>query len=480
MKASYYHDLTSYSRHRMSGHALDWENQPTVFKNYPEGKKIALPEITDLARIQRDLFELLRCREVADVQTPPRTISELSELLLLTQALTARAQAGGKEYYFRSAASAGALYPTEIYALTSGIDGLGDGLYHYSVSARELTLIREGALLVASDIPSVVLFFTAIFFRSSWKYRDRAYRYHLLDTGHVIENAMSALKAMNVSCKLSYDFDDKAVNRLLGLDETKEATLALLEVPETGISLACQAEDLPPLPSSFGDASRTAPREKEYGVIREFHKACYTIHAAPSKEAVKDHLGVRYEGPALPLLAETSPGSEYPEVLFTRRSRRDFNNRPMEVNKLKNLLSLMSHNGSLLSVGALIRAADGLSDSLFLIDEKAEELLPVSKGQLIEGMADICLHQLWLSRASAHILFLAVPSLLDRIFGARGYRYAMMEAGRLGQRLYLGAASLGIGCCGIGAFYDDEAAALLGISGEARLLYLVAVGETIK
>jgi SagB-type dehydrogenase family enzyme len=478
MKASYYHDLTSYSRHKMSSHSLDWANQPSVFKKYQEGKKIILPEITDLGRIQKNLFELFKHRAAPDRSVNLRTISELSELLLLTQALTARAQTGGKDYYFRSAASAGALYPTEIYAGTFGIEGLDDGLYHYSVSARELTLIREGPLL--GDMPSVVLFFTVIFFRSSWKYRDRAYRYHLLDTGHVIENALAALKAMNIPCKLSYDFDDRALNLLLGLDETKEATLALLEIPERGISWAYEGKDPPALPHTFQDASRTAPREMDYGLIKEFHKACYHVNTAPQKIQVKDHLGVKYAGPALPIVARTIHGSDYPEALFRRRSRRNFKDRPLEINKLNTLLSLMSHDGSLLSVGALIRATGELSEGFFLINEKAEALLPVSRFPTIERMADICLHQLWLSRASAHILFLAAPSLLDTFFGARGYRYAMMEAGRLGQRLYLEAASLGIGCCGIGAFYDDEAAALLGLSGEARLLYLVALGETMK
>jgi len=53
----------------------------------------------------------------------------------------------------------------------------------------------------------------------------------------------------------------------------------------------------------------------------------------------------------------------------------------------------------------------------------------------------------------------------------------MMTAGRMGERLYLGAAAMGLGCCGIGALYDEEAAALLGLQGASRLLYLVAVGE---
>ena len=64
----------------------------------------------------------------------------------------------------------------------------------------------------------------------------------------------------------------------------------------------------------------------------------------------------------------------------------------------------------------------------------------------------------------------------DRTWGPRGYRYAMLAAGRLGQTIYLGATALGLGCCGIGALYDEEARQLLGLNKKAALLYLVAAG----
>jgi SagB-type dehydrogenase family enzyme len=94
-------------------------------------------------------------------------------------------------------------------------------------------------------------------------------------------------------------------------------------------------------------------------------------------------------------------------------------------------------------------------------------------------MARICLDQIWLANAALHFLFLANLDSLEKDWGPRGYRYAMMTAGRLGERLYLIASALGLGCCGIGAFYDQEAANLLGLDEANRLLYLVAVG-TIK
>ena len=65
---------------------------------------------------------------------------------------------------------------------------------------------------------------------------------------------------------------------------------------------------------------------------------------------------------------------------------------------------------------------------------------------------------------------------MEERWGPRGYRYALLTAGRLGERLYLTATALGLGCCGIGAFYDQEAADLLGLNPDSKMLYLVAVG----
>ena len=56
----------------------------------------------------------------------------------------------------------------------------------------------------------------------------------------------------------------------------------------------------------------------------------------------------------------------------------------------------------------------------------------------------------------------------------------MLTAGRLGQRLYVAAEAMGLGCCGIGALYDSEAMEMLGLNQTSRLLYLVAVGNVKK
>jgi nitroreductase len=95
-------------------------------------------------------------------------------------------------------------------------------------------------------------------------------------------------------------------------------------------------------------------------------------------------------------------------------------------------------------------------------------------------MARICLDQRWLANAGIHFIFLTNLEVVECTWGARGYRYAMLTAGRTGQRLYVAATAMGLGYCGIGALYDGEAAALLGLNEASVLLYLVAVGAVKK
>jgi len=60
---------------------------------------------------------------------------------------------------------------------------------------------------------------------------------------------------------------------------------------------------------------------------------------------------------------------------------------------------------------------------------------------------------------------------------ARGYRHAFLEAGLMGERLYLEAGARGLGVCAVGAFYDDEAAALTGVDPQQEwILHFASLG----
>jgi len=77
-------------------------------------------------------------------------------------------------------------------------------------------------------------------------------------------------------------------------------------------------------------------------------------------------------------------------------------------------------------------------------------------------------------------LLLALALDFDRIRSEYSLSVAGLAAGIAGQLAYLAAGALGGGCCGIGAFYDEEARRLLGLDAETRLAYLAAAGPLKK
>jgi len=158
-------------------------------------------------------------------------LEELSYLLWACDGITRRE----KGYEFRTAPSAGALYPVETYVAANGVTGVIPGIYHYSVRHHALEQFRKGNLGeevaraaldqgICASAP-VVLFWTAIFERSRWKYGERAYRYVYLDAGHMAQNlALAAVSLGLGSCQIAATFDDE-VNELLGADGEEESVL---------------------------------------------------------------------------------------------------------------------------------------------------------------------------------------------------------------------------------------------------------------
>jgi SagB-type dehydrogenase family enzyme len=485
-----YHAATSYERGRLGGHFLDWETRPEPFKTYPGLEPVPLTRQVDYER--RDLMKLLgpagdaiRSETVVDKE-------KLARYLVMTEALSKEVPSERGVFYLRSPASAGALYPTEIYAAVHGASDLEAGIYHFNPLAFSLTKLRSGdfgSLLsdaIKSEhyfIPAVTFFLTAIFFRSAWKYRDRSYRYHLLDTGHVEENLILILKALGLRFHVSYDFDDDRINRLLGIDGTGEAALSVVSLTGTGQSSRTSFEDVEELGDSIRCAGRVPEKEIHYPLIREMHESGKNqfyqnkklkTSFFPFKDVPKRYrkLGKIPDGERL---------APYPDCVLLRRSRRNFDPALMSKKHFSMFLHALCDAEEQacfksLSTGYIAETVDGMEEGIYILDREIGRAGLVRPGGYTKKMADVCLNQGWLAPAAVHFLFMADLQSADAIYGSRGYRYLMLAAGRLGQRIYAVSAAIGLGCCGVGAFYDNEAADLLGLNERSRLVYLVAVG----
>jgi SagB-type dehydrogenase family enzyme len=466
--ATQYHQHTSYTRNKIGGHYLDWSNQPNPYKDYEGLERVELPgEIQGLPAFLDEV--LLREAGPADPSGIP--LNTLSRIFTLSYGITARSRTPGGMFFHRSIPSAGGLYPSELYAAIQKIPGIEDGLYHYSVARHSLSRLRSGAFNRSQD-PGLVFFITAIFFRSSWKYRDRAYRYHLLDSGHLAESLSLALKAEALPEKTDYDFDDEATNRFLGVDPSREVCLARLTV--FGDVMA--ADTLDPVQP---EASRTAMKEVPYPVIDQIQSITSTTRTSPPSAPAPDggEAAIPVDDPG------AFPRRGFTETVRLRRSRRNFVPHGMGREKLSALLQFLCAPteppyDNALSVGFLTGEVSDVDPGLYWLDRKEKVSTLARKGRFIPQMTRICLDQGWLANAACHFFFVSDLEDLDRTCGPRGYRYAMLTAGRLGHRVYLGATALDLACCGIGAFYDDEAADLLGLSGGRRMLYLLGVGPS--
>ena len=489
-----YHDITGYDRLHMPRHTMDWSNVPRQTKSYPVLPTIALETDVDLEK--KSFWQIMEePGNSSGIAT--MDIQSLSEVLRLAYGYTARQQAGGQTYLYRSVPSAGALYPAEIYIAMEGIPGLPAGLFHYDIQEFSLKQLRgeEPSSLIAATfaIPKpenrwVSFILSGIFFRSSWKYRKRAFRYVMLDIGHLIENLVSALEFAGLSCSVRYDFEDKRLCSLVGLDRYKEACFVIMDVhlDKTLHGIERVPSPLEPmaLSAEMIGASRVSSHEVKFEAVKQIY---YTSSESRKHCDPSDNISVV----TLPEPGEWFPvrrqdleghGADYAGVVQRRRSGRNFVREPIPVGSFMRLLSLVGTTPRLLpaTTGFLVGYVEGFDQGFyrFASEDRAYGLL--KPGSFVEKMARICLDQRWLANAGALFLFMANLKALDDEYGARGYRYAMMDAGILGQRLYLGSTALGLGCCGIGAFYDNEARSLLDLNDDSYLLYLVAVGKVKK
>jgi SagB-type dehydrogenase family enzyme len=139
---------------------------------------------------------------------------------------------------FRTIPSGGALYPLNIYVHATRVEGLGAGLYHFNPNEHALDVLREGdeitrvaGSLIQGDLAlraAAVLFITATFHRTVFKYGDRGYRFVLLEAGHLAQNANLTAQEMGLATTNIGGYTDRNIDRLLGLDGVNESTVYLM------------------------------------------------------------------------------------------------------------------------------------------------------------------------------------------------------------------------------------------------------------
>lgn len=226
-----YQEETKYTRRTVGTGGFGFEEGADPFKEYPEAEKVVpIPALSP--ETHGEFWHIVSSRRShRDYTDASLTFEELCLLLFATQGVTAKAC----DFLFRTAPSAGGLYPIETYLLVNRVESLPAGLYHFNILIKCLELIRKvnlsqklaAAALGQSMISEGCLTFiwTAIVQRSKLKYHERAYRYLYMDAGHIGQNLYLGATALGLGCCTIGAFFDDEVNELIGIDGYKETAL---------------------------------------------------------------------------------------------------------------------------------------------------------------------------------------------------------------------------------------------------------------
>ncbi len=175
---------------------------------------------------------LLNRRSVRTFSGGALTLQEASQLLWAGQGITDPAG-------FRTAPSAGGIYPLELYLAAARIEGLSAGVYHYAPSGHKLIRVREADAV--SDLASAafgqgwisgasgVIVVAGVYARTRAKYGERAVRYVQLEAGHAAQNICLQAVALGLGSVTVGAFDDDRTVTLLNLP-ADSAPLYLLPV----------------------------------------------------------------------------------------------------------------------------------------------------------------------------------------------------------------------------------------------------------
>jgi SagB-type dehydrogenase family enzyme len=467
--ARVYHEVTkhSYTSIRSIGHSLDWENGPLPFKIYPTAAEITLPRELILSAVPT-LVALSGTTAVSE--SAVNDLSMVTRLLFCADGITRRSRVGVENYYFRAAASAGALYPIELYLAAAEIDGLAPGLYHFSpadLKLRELRLgdWREFIARAATMRPSIlearaIVLMSAIFWRTVWKYRARAYRYCFWDAGTILANLLAAANAEGLESEIITAFEDAPLEVLIGADGEREGIVCLMTLGRTA-SAAVRSPDSDPLALETIALSGHEVREADLIKIQRASRLVSQAEVRAMVAAWPQLPGVLQLNEAVKTSAfSLETGLGLGETIVRRGSTRVFARESIGADDLATIIAasrmpLRADFPLHLEIYLIANAVEGLEAGTYYYRPELGTFDLLKPGDFRGEAGYLCLEQPLGANASALLCYMANLERVLAALGNRGYRDVHLEAGLLGGRTYLAAYALGRGATGL-TFYDDD------------------------
>jgi SagB-type dehydrogenase family enzyme len=200
------------------------------YRRYEGAPRVLLPPPTlPDVKLRDAIAGRKSCRAFAD---QPVSLEALSGLLQMACGVIDQADIVPR----RAAPSGGGLYPVEPYVVARAVTGLEPGIYHYLPLEHQLEQLRTlpdptilmqviPALALDQEVPPLVLCLSGIFARTQAKYRERGYRFILLEAGHIGQNVSLAAPAFGLGAVCIGGFKDEDLNALMGFDPSEEASI---------------------------------------------------------------------------------------------------------------------------------------------------------------------------------------------------------------------------------------------------------------
>ena len=199
------------------------------------GERIKLPEPSYTGNLSVE-EALSQRRSIRAYSGENLTIEEVSQLLWSAQGITS---AGGG----RTAPSAGALYPLELYLVVGDVEGIDKGVYRYRPEEHELEKVKDGdtrteladAALGQACVrdAAIDIVFTAVYERTTGKYGERGIRYVQMEAGHAAQNVYLQAVALDLGTVVIGAFVDGEVKEIMNMEE-QETPLYILPVGRKG------------------------------------------------------------------------------------------------------------------------------------------------------------------------------------------------------------------------------------------------------
>ncbi len=165
---------------------------------------------------------LLQRRSIREYTDEALSLEEVSQLLWAAQGITAAW--GG-----RTAPSAGALYPLEVYVVVGNVEDLAPGVYQYKPDGHELVKVKDGdirgelaeAALGQDSVRNgaIDIVIAAVYERTTAKYGERGIRYVHMESGHAAQNVYLQATALDLGIVTIGAFYDDSVRDIVGMPE---------------------------------------------------------------------------------------------------------------------------------------------------------------------------------------------------------------------------------------------------------------------